>query len=109
MSNQQNEVLQREVVFDVDMDEYSAVRSCCKESKRLCKDCWPFLHIAIQVIRLTLIDIFNFKHFFFVFSGRRGIHCWVCDKRARFLSSSIRSAILNFLTIPLTVCFSSYS
>ena len=103
MSNQQNEVIEREVVFDVDMDEYSSVRNCCKDGKKLCQRCWPFLHIAIQVISKALTNLFDFHHFFFVFSGRRGIHCWVCDKRARQLSSKLRSSILDFLTIDLHV------
>jgi DNA primase small subunit len=34
-----------------------------------------------------------------VYSGRRGVHCWVCDKEARQLSQSSRNSIAEYLTI----------
>jgi DNA primase small subunit len=34
-----------------------------------------------------------------VYSGRRGIHCWICDDRARKLNANARKAIINYLEV----------
>jgi DNA primase catalytic subunit len=35
----------------------------------------------------------------FVFSGGRGLHIWVCDKRARELKDSVRKSIVDYLEL----------
>ena len=44
---------------------------------------------------------FGFKHILWVYSGRRGIHAWVCDARARRLSNELRTAIVEYLSVSL--------
>lgn len=89
---------QRELVFDVDISDYNDVRTCCQESN-ICQKCWPLMSIGARVLNKILTKDFGFKHLLFVFSGRRGFHCWVCDREARFLPPEARRAIADYFLL----------
>lgn len=90
--------LQHELVFDIDISDYDDVRNCCKET-RICPKCWPFMKIGAKVLHSILTKEFGFRHLLFVFSGRRGFHCWVADRSARELNAEARRAIGDYFSL----------
>jgi len=90
--------LTKELVFDIDMDAYDEIRTCCTGAN-ICHRCWSFIKMAVKVVNTALEEDFGFKHVLWVYSGRRGIHGWVCDKKARELDDSKRRSIANYMDL----------
>ena len=80
------------------MTDYDEIRTCCI-GKGICRRCWGFISIAVKVLDNALREQFGFQHLLWVYSGRRGIHCWVSDFEAMQLTDDQRKAIMGWLEV----------
>jgi len=90
--------LSKELCFDIDLTDYDDIRTCCDKAN-ICNKCWQFMTMAIKVVDVALREDFGFKHIMWVYSGRRGAHAWVCDKKARTMDDQKRRAVAGYLEV----------
>ena len=80
------------------MNDYDDIRTCCT-GKTVCVKCWKLLTVAVEILEKALYEDFGFEKLMCVFSGGRGLHIWVCDKRARQLKDPVRKAIVDYMEL----------
>jgi DNA primase small subunit len=96
-------VAQREFVIDIDLTDMAAtgqLYTAAEDPADPAFACsWRLLAVAVRTLDRVLRGCFGFEHVLWVFSGRRGVHCWVADGRARRLDAAGRAAITDFLNV----------
>ncbi|RHY96313.1 hypothetical protein DYB26_012051 [Aphanomyces astaci] len=84
-------------VFSVSV-HYDDTRTCC-QAAAICHKCWQLMVAAVKVMDRGLREDFGFQHIMWVYSGRRGIHCWVSDTASRMLTNEARTAVVQYFTL----------
>lgn len=99
------------MVFDIDATDYADVFVKTEKTTFITTLTWPLMSVAIRVLddilktdfgfgmKATLAFLTHPEHIMWVFSGRRGIHGWVCDKEARLLNNAARNSIAEYLQV----------
>ena len=93
--------IERELVFDIDLTDYDVVRNCGCDGAKICPKCWTYMGMAMEVMDSGLRSDFGFQHVAWFYSGRRGVHCWVCDDTARKMSNEARTAVASYFEVNL--------
>ncbi|MCJ1310029.1 hypothetical protein MMC25_003690 [Agyrium rufum] len=88
----------KELVFDIDLTDYDEIRTCCEKTK-ICLKCWQFVTMAVKVVDSALREDFGFENIMWVYSGRRGAHAWISDRKARELDDARRKALIGYLEV----------
>ncbi|MCJ1403379.1 hypothetical protein MMC11_006602 [Xylographa trunciseda] len=88
----------KELVFDIDLTDYDEIRTCCDKAN-ICHKCWNFVTMAVKVVDAALREDFGFEHIMWVYSGRRGAHAWISDKKAREMDDNKRRALAGYLEV----------
>ncbi|MFW9928237.1 MAG: DNA primase catalytic subunit PriS [Candidatus Thorarchaeota archaeon] len=96
------EWIRKELVFDLDLNEYDDVRPCsCRGKYQICDKCWELVKTAANWINETMIEDFGVSkdNINWVFSGRRGVHAWITEFEMMELDNEQRTAIIDYLTL----------
>ena len=97
---------QRELVFDIDLTDYDCVRKCGCSGATICTTCWGFMKMAVKVMDKGLREDFGFEKIAWFYSGRRGVHAWVCDESARTMTDQARSSVARYFEVRRNWCTS---
>ena len=78
-------LVHRELILDFDMNDYAAVRIVCQcgDKRQCCDTCWQVYinDVALPIMKRILQQFCGFRKIRYVYSGRRGLHAIVSDKR----------------------------
>lgn len=91
--------VRRELVFDLDLTDYDFLELETPEGNvdaDACDKAWCVCAVGIFILQRLLKNAFGFQEFVVVYSGRRGVHLYVCDDKAMDLADDVRAAITDF-------------
>jgi DNA primase small subunit len=114
--------IKKNLLFDVDASDYdnddknrlglltaftpnscdiNSLRICdCKGNKRVCKDCWYLLSSASLILDYFIKNLLgDDTKILWVYSGNRGIHCWLKNNSLDLFNNDQREAIVSSISL----------
>ena len=89
--------VQRELVVEIDLNDYAAWGVDANDIGA-CDSAFHLCAFGMICMKYLLSESFGFRHFLICYSGRRGAHLTVHDRRACALSDEARGSLVSFLT-----------
>jgi len=89
------------MVIDIDMNDYDRSLVCaCGNEAKMCDVCYQTLLVPAQrILDYLLCEIYGFQQTFKVFSGKRGMHVWVLDKRCWEWTKEQRTSFIHSISV----------
>eukprot|EP00961_Rhodomonas_salina_P296798 3936664-Rhodomonas_salina.3 len=89
---------EKEFVIDIDLTDFGSIFSTQNDpGDASFPASWTFLVTAIILLDRLLREDFGFQQLLWVWSGMKGVHCWVADERARVMPKAAREAVTSYL------------
>lgn len=92
----------KELVFDLDVHDFDRFCSCTETKRKiLCDTCWLHIEGAYFIMEFCLVHLFGYskENLLYVYSGGKGIHCFVNDRRALSLSEKQRFFMYDTIAV----------
>jgi len=91
----------KELVFDIDITDYNRFCECREFKKGVCDICWLHMEGSYLILNHFLLNRLGYKkeNLLWEFSGSKGIHCFINEKKAIKLSNEERINLFNLIYI----------
>ena len=91
-----NALPKKNIVFDIDITDFK-FRKCCSSFPKLCEKCILIIKLDALILNILLKKILGYSDVRFFFSGMKGIHCWVFDKKSLELDLDTRKKVIDLI------------
>jgi len=91
------------IMIDIDMNDFDRKGIClCLDKKVVCNTCFTLLGKCTRdVIHYWVEQVFGMSDIIDVYSGKRGLHLWICCDRAMNMTKVERKTFIERIAYPL--------
>jgi DNA primase catalytic subunit len=94
--------ISKEFILDIDIKDYidesiGKLKTCC-ESESVCKNCWVIMKLSMTIIDIIYSKCLGIENYSFYFSGKKGFHAWIFEKKYRSLENDVKKNLVSLLS-----------